>query len=496
MNGIMIQGTSSGSGKTFIVTGLCRLLTNMGFQVCPFKSQNMSNNAYVTHDGLEISTAQAVQAGAANLRPEVFMNPILLKPRHDKSSEIILNGKVFSPSTKNYRNFTQNEGINAVRKALNYISQNFQAVIIEGAGSPAEINLNSFEIVNMRISREADVPVILIADVDRGGSLAAVTGTLELLGNDRKRVKGIIFNMFRGDIELFKDAVKWTEDYTGVKVLGVVPFMNGVNIADEDSLNITEHHSSLSKKILIGIMKFPGISNFSDFDALKIENDTEFIYIDENITLKKFNSLDAVILPGTKNTFSALKWLRDYGFDALLRSFRGCIFGICGGFQILGSEIADDYYHENHDFTRLDGLNLLPLKTNFNSENKITRQVSGFIYGTDKKISGYEIHFGRSECYYNHEFLPMFLINDEPEGICGHEMRISGTYLHGAFNNDNFRNLWLNNIRKNKNYGEHETHTVINNSYDEISGILSKSLDVDFIVDLIFHRAGTTPQPV
>ena len=248
MNGIMIQGTSSGSGKTFIVTGLCRLLTNMGFQVCPFKSQNMSNNAYVTHDGLEISTAQAVQAGAANLRPEVFMNPILLKPRHDKSSEIILNGKVFSPSTKNYRNFTQNEGINAVRKALNYISQNFQAVIIEGAGSPAEINLNSFEIVNMRISREADVPVILIADVDRGGSLAAVTGTLELLGNDRKRVKGIIFNMFRGDIELFKDAVKWTEDYTGVKVLGVVPFLNGVNIADEDSLNITEHHSSLSKK--------------------------------------------------------------------------------------------------------------------------------------------------------------------------------------------------------------------------------------------------------
>ena len=242
MNGLMIQGTSSGSGKSFIVTGLCRLLSNMGLNICPFKSQNMSNNSFITRNGLEISTAQAVQAKAARLIPETFMNPILLKPHHDKSSEIILNGRLYSRSTDGYRNFAQTEGISAVRKALTHISKNFDAVIIEGAGSPAEINLNSTEIVNMRIAREADVPVILTADVDRGGSLAAVVGTLELLGNDRERVKGIIFNMFRGDINLFTDAVKWTEDYTGVKVIGVVPFVKNIKLPEEDSL-VTIRHS-------------------------------------------------------------------------------------------------------------------------------------------------------------------------------------------------------------------------------------------------------------
>ena len=246
MKGIMIQGTSSGSGKSFIVTGLCRLLANLGIRVCPFKSQNMSGNSFITHDGLEISSAQAVQAQAARLVPEGFMNPILLKPVHDQSSKIILNGKLFAQSTQNYRQFTQTAGIEAVREALRHIAENFEAVIIEGAGSPAEINLNSFEIVNMRIAREADVPVVLVADVDRGGSLASVVGTLELLGNDRDRVKGIIFNMFRGSISLFSDAVKWIENYTGVKVLGVVPMIQGVNIPEEDSLIVIRQQKNHS----------------------------------------------------------------------------------------------------------------------------------------------------------------------------------------------------------------------------------------------------------
>ena len=236
MNGLMIQGTSSGAGKSFITTGLCRLFSDIGIKVCPFKSQNMSTNSSLTHDGLEIASAQAIQAQAARLTPEAFMNPVLLKPCNDCSSEIVLNGKTFAHSMSDYRNFAQTEGISAVRQALSYIAGNFEAVIIEGAGSPAEVNLNSSEIVNMRIAREADVPVLLVADVDRGGSLAAVVGTLELLGDDRERVKGIIYNMFRGDISLFDDAVKWTENYTGVKVLGVVPFVNGVKIPEEDSL--------------------------------------------------------------------------------------------------------------------------------------------------------------------------------------------------------------------------------------------------------------------
>ena len=237
MNGLMVQGTSSSAGKSFIVTGLCRLFTDIGIRVCPFKSQNMSTYSFITHDGREISRAQALQAMAAGLTPEAFMNPILLKPAHSTSSEIILNGYHYAPTTKGYREFTQTVGIKAVREALAHIRDNFEAVIIEGAGSPAEINLNAFEIVNMRIAREADVPVILAADVDRGGSLASVVGTLELLGTDRDRVKGIIFNMFRGDISLFRDAVEWTENYTGIKVLGVLPFVEGVSLPPEDSLS-------------------------------------------------------------------------------------------------------------------------------------------------------------------------------------------------------------------------------------------------------------------
>ncbi len=238
MNGLMIQGTSSNAGKSFIVTGLCRLFFNMGVKICPFKSQNMSNYSFRTHDGGEISVAQAVQAEASNLTPEIFMNPILLKPQNNLSSKIFLNGHEFKlkPGENYFKDFTLTHGINAIKKSLEHIENNFDAIIIEGAGSPAEINLNTHEIVNMRVARLADVPVILVADVDRGGALASVVGTLELLGDDRERVQGIIFNQFRGDVELFKPAVTFIENYTGVKVLGVVPFDEDLKIPAEDSL--------------------------------------------------------------------------------------------------------------------------------------------------------------------------------------------------------------------------------------------------------------------
>lgn len=244
----MIQGTSSNSGKSFVVTGLCRLFSDMGIRVCPFKSQNMSNNSFALPNGLEISYAQALQAQAARVTPQVFMNPIMLKPQHNTSSQVFLNGKLYAPTTANYRDFARTIGIQTVRVSLSLIAQNFDAVVIEGAGSPAEINLNAWEIVNMRIAREADVPVILVADVDRGGALAAVVGTLELLGNDRPRVRGIIYNMFRGDIELFRDAVTWTEKYTGIKVLGVLPYLEDVYLPPEDSLSCPPNGSSASEE--------------------------------------------------------------------------------------------------------------------------------------------------------------------------------------------------------------------------------------------------------
>ena len=245
----MIQGTSSNSGKSFVVTGLCRLFANMGLKVCPFKSQNMSNNSFALPNGLEISYAQALQAQAARVTPQVFMNPIMLKPQHNTSSQVFLNGKLYASTTANYRDFARTIGIQTVRVALSLIAQNFDAVIIEGAGSPAEVNLNAWEIVNMRIAREADVPVILVADVDRGGALAAVVGTLELLGRDRPRVQGIIYNMFRGDIELFRDAVDWTERHTGVSVLGVLPYLEDVYLPPEDSLSCQPKTSSAPEEV-------------------------------------------------------------------------------------------------------------------------------------------------------------------------------------------------------------------------------------------------------
>ncbi len=279
MNGIMIQGTSSDAGKSFIVTGLCRLSAkNFNLKACPFKSQNMSNISYKLPDGREMALAQAVQARAAGLEPQVFMNPILLKPRHEKSSEIILNGKIFErPAEKNFyfENFTENEGIKAVREALDFIRKNFEAVIIEGAGSPAEINLNAHEIVNMRIAREADVPVILVTDVDRGGSIASVVGTLELLGNDRERVRGIIFNKFRGDMNLFNPAVKFTESYTGVKVLGVVPFAKNILLEAEDSLSEASNRNIKNIKnenLITGVKVFDEIA-----DLIKNNLDVNFL---------------------------------------------------------------------------------------------------------------------------------------------------------------------------------------------------------------------------
>jgi adenosylcobyric acid synthase len=239
MKGVMVQGTGSDAGKSFIVAGLCRVFSDKGIRVCPFKSQNMSNYSWFTKEGLEMSRAQAIQAEAARLTPEVFMNPILLKPRGDASSEIVLNGRALGVTAGRnyYRDFAMNEGIAAVREALAHIEKNFDAVLIEGAGSPAEVNLNDAEIVNMRVARIADVPVILVADVDRGGSLASVVGTLDLLGDDRERVKAIVFNKFRGDMSLFEPAARWIEKRTGVKVAGVVPWTPGVRLPAEDSLS-------------------------------------------------------------------------------------------------------------------------------------------------------------------------------------------------------------------------------------------------------------------
>ncbi|MCR5347940.1 MAG: cobyric acid synthase, partial [Fretibacterium sp.] len=456
MRGLMVQGTSSDAGKSFLVTGLCRLLADRGVRVCPFKSQNMSNNACVTRDGREMSRAQAVQAEAARLRPETFMNPILLKPRTGTSSEIVVDGRALQDtpqgggSWNDYRVFARGPGIEAVRRALRYIEERFDAVVIEGAGSPAEINLNDAEIVNMRVAREADVPVVLVTDVDRGGSLASVVGTLELLGEDRARVKGIVFNKFRGDVRLFESAVRWVEDYTGVKVLGVMPWVEGASIAGEDSLSLHWDRGAALEGLSIGVVRFPSVANFTDLDPLELEPDVGLTALDWTVSARTLWALDAVILPGTKNTMQDMAWLRRTGLAEALRKFSGSgrfVLGLCGGYQMLGRRLLDPELRENTELKEIEGLGLLPAETDFRNRPKRTACVSGTLQREFSPegipISGYEIHYGKT-ARLDGSVLPLFCLEDGPEGLARPDLSVAGTYLHGILECDRFRGLWLN----------------------------------------------------
>ena len=489
MKGIMIQGTSSDSGKSFIATAFCRLFSDMGFKVCPFKSQNMSNNSYVTADGLEMGRAQCVQAEAARLEPRVFMNPILLKPRKDTSSEIVLMGRVHNaPCDKfYYRDFTMTKGIETIRAALGYIGENFDMIVCEGAGSPAEINLNDGEIVNMRVAREADIPVLLVTDVDRGGSLASVVGTLELLGSDRERVKGIIFNKFRGDISLFEDAVRWTEEYTGVKVLGVMPMLD-VSIESEDSLSL--NWSGGGRDITIGAVKFSRVSNNTDLEAFRAEPDTEVVIVGEHTD---FSRLDAVILPGTKSTVLDMKYLRDSGLADRICDFAkrgGTVFGLCGGYQMMGGAIFDHGFKDNDKLPEIDGLGLLPVSTAF-TDDKVTQRRAGHVLHpalSGMEVSGYEIHFGETIFTRTPGFHPLFELDGREDGAANDDMSAAGTYLHNAFHNDAFRAAWLNGIRRRKGLPERgpaDTTKLKEEAYDKLAAQLRMHIDVKYILDNI-----------
>ena len=494
MRGIMVQGTSSDSGKSFIVTALCRIFSDMGYKVCPFKSQNMSNNSCVTSDGLEMGRAQGVQAEAARLAPEVFMNPILLKPRKDTSSEIVLMGKVFdAPCDKNYyRNFTMTEGLKALRTALSHIEENFDLIVSEGAGSPAEVNLNAAEIVNMRVAREADIPVLLVADVDRGGAIASVVGTLELLGEDRKRVKGIIFNKFRGDISLFEDAVKFTEEKTGVKVVGVMPWLNDVVIEGEDvmSINWMRGASEGRGKLRIGVIKFPRVSNHTDMEAFRFEPDVSLCEVTE---ATDFTLLDAVILPGTKSTVLDMKHLWDSGLADKIKNFSqegGTVFGLCGGYQMMGRKIYDGEFRDNDRLAEIDGLGLLPVATSF-ADEKVTKKRRGRIihssFAKDINVEGYEIHFGETTFTEEKDsFAPLFELDGKIDGAADSELKSAGTYLHNAFHNDIFRNEWLNRLRRAKGLETREpfdTTKAKEEAYDILAGEALKNLDMTYITE-------------
>lgn len=495
--GIMIQGTSSDAGKSFITTALCRIFSDMGYAVCPFKSQNMSNNSCVTPDGLEIGRAQGVQAEAARVEAAAYMNPILLKPRRDTSSEIVLMGKVFdAPCDKNYyRNFTLGKGLETLREALELIDGRYEVMVCEGAGSPAEVNLNAAEIVNMRVANEADIPVLLVADVDGGGSIASVVGTLDLLGEDRKRVKGIIFNKFRGDISLFEDAVEFTEKRTGIKVVGVMPWLAGVVIEGEDimSLNWSRGGSAeAGARLRIGAVKFPRVSNHTDIEAFRFEPDVDIIELSHPAQTA---GLDAVILPGTKSTVLDMKYLRDSGLAKAIRQFHadgGTVYGLCGGYQMMGERIDDEHLRDNDSITEIEGLGLLPTVTTFGTEKLTVRRRGKTIhpaFAAPLPLDGYEIHFGDTKpLRETADFAPLFELDGRADGLADAELRAAGSYLHNAFHNDFFRAEWLNRLRGRRGLKRRppvSTAATKDAAYDALAKEAAKNLDIDYIMEVM-----------
>ena len=485
MKGIMIQGTHSDVGKSYITTALCRYLANKGYNVAPFKSQNMSNNSYVTHDGLEIGRAQGTQAQAAKVLPEYYMNPILLKPKKDTASEVILNGKVYKTidGFKYTKEFTLTTGLNEVKKALNIHQSKHDIIVIEGAGSPAEVNLNDKEIVNMRIAETADVDVVLVVDIDRGGSFASVVGTLELVFEHRKRIKGIIFNKFRGDINLLKDGLVWLEAYTNIKVLGVIPYLKDIHIETEDAQSemiFKQKKGNLD----IAVIHLERVSNNTDIEPFIYEEDVNIRIINN---IKDFRSPDAIIIPGTKSTIDDLLELKSNGIADEITAYiknGGIVFGICGGFQILGNKLIDPLNVDTNKTTTVKGLNIFNIDTTFN-ENKQVRNINA-INIFNQKISGYEIHLGDTT-YHNQPHFSI-LEDNKIDGATFNNNQVMGTYLHNVFHNDDFRNLWLNQVRKK---AKKELKQKINTStkkeedFDKLAKIFEKNIDISFLMQLI-----------
>jgi len=495
MKGVMIQGTASDVGKSLIVTALCRILVNEGIKAAPFKSQNMSNNSYVTLDGREIGRAQGIQAEAARLEPTVWMNPILLKPRSDQHSEVVFLGRAIETfSGREYREQFYEKGIEVIKKSLDQLEEYFDAVVIEGAGSPVEINLKEREIVNMRVAELADVPVVLVADIDRGGVFASIVGTLDLLEpQERQRVAGLIINKFRGDITLFEDGIQWLEERTGVPVLGVLPFVENHMIDAEDSLSLPTHFSNTKKGILdIAVIQLPFISNYNDLEPFLFEEDVSLRWVKH---ASEFGQPDAIIIPGTKSTISDLEYLRGNGLDCLIQKHvdhGGLVVGICGGYQILCEELIDKAGSDTAtpNFTQ-KGLGCIPAITTFYEEKEVNRVIGKYHKCTglpaNQQLVGYEIHLGKT-VVSKKGFPFLTLENGVDEGYFAKDGQIIGTYLHHLFHNDEWRNHWLNMIRKRKGISLQDPTYIRNfkdNKYELLASQIKSHLKWDLLKEII-----------
>ena len=427
---IMVQGTMSGAGKSLLCAALCRIFAQDGYRVAPFKSQNMALNSFVTRDGLEMGRAQVVQAQAAGIEPDVRMNPILLKPSSDVGSQVIVNGEVRGQMSAAAYFKMKRALIPEILSAYNSLAETVDIIVIEGAGSPAEINLKADDIVNMGLARLVDAPVLLAGDIDRGGVFAQLYGTVALLEpEERARIKGLIINKFRGDVEILRPGLAMLEEKTHLPVFGVVPYLK-VDIEDEDSLSDRLQVKNAVKPLDAAIVRLPHISNFTDFMPLEQHPLLGVRYVQ---TTRELGAPDCVILPGTKNTVDDLLWLRQCGLEAAISKLaqRGTpVLGVCGGYQMLGQTLADPEGTESGRPQTLRGLGLLPTTTVFGTEKHLTQTAAraAAVPFAGAALTGYEIHAGRTEVRGS-AFCT--IADGTPEGCV--QDGVFGTYLHGLF---------------------------------------------------------------
>lgn len=426
---LMIQGTTSDAGKSTLVTGLCRILKRRGVRVAPFKPQNMALNSAVTVDGGEIGRAQAVQAMACGIEPHTDMNPVLLKPNSETGAQVVIQGRVLRDMNARQYHAYKPVAMKAVMESFERLRTKYDVVLVEGAGSPAEINLREGDIANMGFAEAADIPVALVADIDRGGVFAHIVGTLALLSaSERERLKGFVINRFRGDIALLQPGVDWLQKHTGLPVFGVLPYLTGLHIEAEDSLSAPANRGG-GELFHVVVPALPRLSNHTDFDALRLHPQVEVIFVR---TGEPVPPCDLIILPGSKNVRSDLAWLRDGGWDkAIARHLRygGKVIGLCGGFQMLGTSVSDPHGIESDPGTS-PGLGLLDIDTTLEAVKTLER-AEGILVGANAKVSGYEIHMGVSRG--PGLVRPAVRLNDRNDGAVSEDGQVLGTYLHGVF---------------------------------------------------------------
>lgn len=494
---IMVQGTMSNAGKSFLVAGLCRVFMQDGYRTAPFKSQNMALNSYITKDGLEIGRAQAMQAEAAGIEPTVEMNPILLKPTSNVGSQVIVNGEVLGNMKAMDYYANKKQLVPEIEKAFEKLSEEYDIIVIEGAGSPAEINLKENDIVNMGMARIAKAPVLLCGDIDRGGVFASLYGTVKLLEDEEQSmIKGLIINKFRGDVEILKPGLQMIEEKTGIPVVGVVP-LTPLDIDDEDSLSDRLTHTGQKGGIDLAVIRLPHISNFTDFNVFERMDGVSLRYVG---SAGELGTPDLIFLPGTKNTMDDLTWLRESGMEtAVLRCAeqKVPVVGICGGYQMLGELLEDPDGVEHGGSMR--GMGLLHTKTVF-SRAKTRTQIQGRVNTVSicgefagREVQGYEIHMGRTEKIGDCQ-KTIYLEDGRLDGLSNPEGTVFGTYLHGIFDYGDLAAMTVSRLMRRKGIDPKNWHfdpeEHKRREYDKLADLVRNSLDMKRIYEIL--EAGIT----